>query len=368
MPEILALHTKGEIMKTSIYVFAGGKSTEHEVSLISAQAMINSLDREKYDVYVIYITKGGAWVSLGLIEENIKEPSHIIRESCDSPHISIAKFLSEFPKENAICLLSLHGTYGEDGRIQGLFEMANIPYTGDNTLASALNMDKVSMKALLKSEDLPQTKYSYFSSFDYERDPKKIISQIEKNLSYPLFVKPSNGGSSVGISRAKDRESLIISIDLAKEYDDVIICEEELVGREIQISVLGNHEAKASIPGEFIMERPFFDYEAKYLDKKIIPIAPAKMSNETMEKMRECAIKAYRACRCNGLARVDFFIKEDETFYICELNTMPGFTPLSFTPKLWEKTDGTSYQRVVERLIELGFESFNDNQRLKRQR
>ena len=355
--------------KIIVFCVYGGKSTEHEVSLLSAKAMSNSLDREKYSLRLVYITEQGAWVNLGEAPKHIEDTSILRGRTDKTPSESIADFLRDFPKgKKAICLLALHGTNGEDGRIQGLFDMAEIPYTGDDCMSSSLNMDKSVMKTLLSEAKIPQTKYLSFTAYDYNKNPDDFVDRAERELGYPMFVKPANGGSSVGTSRAANREEFKESISLAFKYDYRVVCEREIVGREIQISVLGLDEPKASVPGEFIMERPFFDYDAKYIDKKIIPIAPARMSAETMEKMRDCAVRAYKATRVSGLARVDFFITEDESFYVCELNTMPGFTELSFTPVLWGKTDGTTYQGVVEKLIEMGFESYERRKKLSRHR
>lgn len=346
-------------MKTNVYVLAGGKSTEHEISLISATAIANSMDREKYEVFGIYITPDGVWVDCGKLEKTIESPEEWKRSSSATPGESIGEFFKRFNyHEKSIVLPALHGTNGEDGKIQGLFEAADIPYTGNGVLSSAVGMDKSVMKDLFARAGIDQAKYLYFTRYDYENHPSEVLERVEREIPYPVFVKPSNNGSSVGISRAEDRKGLEQSIALALKYDRIVLVEEEIRGREIQISVLGNDEPKASVPGEFIMERPFFDYEAKYIEKKIIPVVPARMTDETMAKMRETAVFAYKTLRCNGLARVDFFILEDESFKVCEINTMPGFTAMSFTPVLWGHTDGTTYAGVVEKLIALGFESY----------
>ena len=346
-------------MKTNVYVLAGGKSTEHEISLISATAIANSLNREEYGVFGTYISPEGVWVDCGKLDKTIASPEEWKRTSSATPGESVGEFLKRFRyDERSIVLPALHGTNGEDGKIQGLLEAADIPYTGNGVLSSAVGMDKSVMKTLFAHAGIDQAKFLYFTAFDYEKNPSEVLLRIEKELPYPVFVKPSNNGSSVGISRAEDRASLENSIALALKYDRIVLVEEEIRGREIQISVLGNDEPKASVPGEFIMERPFFDYEAKYLDKKIIPVVPARMSDETMAKMRATAVEAYKTLHCNGLARVDFFILEDESFKICEINTMPGFTAMSFTPVLWGHTDGTTYAGVVEKLIALGFETY----------
>ena len=356
-------------MKTNIYILAGGKSVEHDVSLISATAICNALDRDKYRVFRTYITNDGVWVDLGETNEKVEDPSSWKRESSEEIGKSIGNFFANYRYgEKGIVVLPLHGTFGEDGKIQGLFETANIPYTGDGVLPSAVAMDKTVMKDIFKVYDIPQAKYLHFNSFDYSKGADDIINRIEKEIPYPVFVKPSNGGSSVGASPANNRDELLKSIELALNFDSTAVVEELIVGREIQFSVMGHHDPKCSIPGEFIMERPFFDYEAKYLEKKIIPVMPARMSEETMKKMQETAIKAYKALRCNSLARVDFFIMDDESFKVCEINTMPGFTQMSFTPKLWEPTDGTTYEGVVEKMIKLGFENFEEKSAIHRSR
>ncbi len=349
-------------MKKNIYVLCGGKSVEHEVSLKSASAIINSIDRKKYDVYPIYITYDGIWCDLGLWEEKIENPEQLKRTCEGNICNSIGDFLTNKFKSNDdnIIFPALHGPNGEDGTIQGLFEILNIPYVGNEVLSSSLAMDKALTKDVLKKNNIPQVRHLSFRNYPWKFNKDNVLEKIESMLNYPLYVKPSRGGSSVGISRAEDKNQLEKAIIEAFLYDRKIVVEEEAVAREMQISVVGNENPKASLPGEFIMERPFFDYNAKYIDGKLIPVIPAKLTPEVTELVRETAVKTFKALDCNGLARVDIFVTDDNEIFVNEVNTMPGFTPLSMTPALWNATDGTSYAELVEILIQLGFERYKE--------
>jgi len=353
-------------MKTNIYVVYGGKSVEHEVSLQSAFAIISSLDKDKYNVYPIYITIDGIWSALGLLEGDLKEVDQLKVTNSDTVANSIGDFLLNQLKENEknIIFPALHGKNGEDGTIQGLLELLNIPYVGNEVLSSAAGMDKVIMKDLFAKYNIPQTKYTSIMKYIWEKDEKKSYIQVEKNLSYPLYIKPSNLGSSVGINRAENREELEKAFEEAFLYDDKIIIEEEVPGREMQISVVGNNHPKASVAGEFIMERPFFDYDAKYIDGKLIPVIPARLEPEVSDKVRKAAVDSFKILNCHGLARVDIFVTDDNEIYVNEVNTMPGFTSVSMTPVLWGATDGTTYSELVERLIQLAFERHKEKNNL----
>lgn len=353
-------------MKTNVYVLYGGKSAEHEVSLKSASAIINALDREKFNVYPIYITKEGVWCSLGLLEKEIKNVEELQVESSQKVAHSIGRFLIETLKvgEKNIIFPALHGTHGEDGTVQGLLELIDVPYVGNGVLSSAAGMDKVIMKNIFEKHKLPQTKYLPIKLHRWKEDEEKTIKEIEEKLRYPYYVKPANLGSSVGINRVENREELNKAIEEAFLYDTKIIIEEEMIAREMQISVIGNDYPKASLPGEFIMERPFFDYNAKYIDGKIIPVVPARLKPEVTEQVRALAVKAFKALDCRGLARVDIFVTDEDELFINEVNTMPGFTALSMTPVLWKATDGTTYSELIEKLIELAFERYEQKKSL----
>ncbi len=347
-------------MKTNVYVLCGGKSVEHEISLKSASAILNALDKDKYNVYPVFITKEGTWCSLGLLKKEIEDIKELEVDSSDTVANSIGEFLTkDFKKgEKNIIFPALHGTNGEDGTIQGLLELINVPYVGNEVLSSSAGMDKVVMKDLFTRYNIPQTKYTSVKLHTWKENEEKAYKDVEKELDYPFYVKPANSGSSVGISIAKNRQELKKAFKEAFLYDTKIVIEEEVIGREMQISVVGNDYPKASIPGEFILEKPFFDYNAKYIDGKLIPVVPARLEPEVNKKVRETAIQVFKALNCYGLARVDIFVTDDNEILVNELNTMPGFTPVSFTPVLWKATDGTTYAELVERLIELAFERY----------
>ena len=357
-------------MKTNVYVLYGGESAEHEVSLKSASAILNALDKEKYNVYPIFITKKGVWCNLGLLDREIKSVDELQVESNEPISTSIGRFLTEVlnEEERNIVFPALHGTFGEDGTIQGLLESINIPYVGNEVLSSALGMDKIAMKDVFVKHNLPVTKYAQVKIHEWKLDEDKVLKEVEERLKYPYYVKPANLGSSVGINRAENCEELRKAIIEAFKYDTKIVIEEEIVGREMQISVVGNDDPKASVAGEFIMEKPFFDYNAKYIDGKIIPVIPARLKPEVSDMVRKLAVDAFKALDCHGLARVDIFVTDDDRIFINEINTMPGFTPVSMTPVLWKATDGTTYSELIEKLLELGFERYEQKKNLLRTR
>ena len=357
-------------MKTDVYVLCGGKSVEHEVSLKSASAIINALDREKYNVYPVYITRDGSWCSLGLWDEKIEKPEDLERKTDKSIAQSMGEFLSKDFKggENTVVFPALHGTNGEDGTIQGLLELLNVPYVGDGVLASSVAMDKVVARDLFAQYNIPQTKYTSFMAYQWKEDKEKAYAEVEEKIGYPCYIKPANSGSSVGISKANNRKELESSFKEAFLYDLKIIIEKEIIGREMQTSVIGNNNPKASVSGEFIMERAFFDYEAKYIDGSITPVVPARLEPEVATKVRQLAVKAFKVLNCKGLARVDIFVTDDNEILVNEVNTMPGFTPLSMTPVLWGATNDTTYSGVVEWLIELAFERFEEEKTISNRR
>lgn len=344
-------------MKTNVYVIYGGKSVEHEVSLLSAFSVINSLDKNKYNVYPVYITKDGVWCDLGKLNNTMKNINQLQRVGSNSVSASLGEFLSKhFRKtEKNIVFPVLHGTNGEDGTIQGLFEMLNIPYVGNGVLSSAVGIDKVMMKDLFSLGSIPQPKYTSMRLHSWRTNEEQVYKQVEISIGYPCFVKPAKLGSSIGINRCENRKQLKEAIKEAFLYDSKIIVEEEIIGREMQIAVVGNDCPKASVVGEYIQERQFMDYAAKYIDGKLIPIIPAKLSTEISEAMKETALRAFNLLNCCGLVRVDYFVTDQDKYYINEINTMPGFTAYSMFPALWEKTEGTTYSELIEILIRLGF-------------
>lgn len=344
-------------MKTNVYIVYGGKSVEHDVSLQSAFSVINSLDKKKYSVYPVYITKDGTWCSLGLLESEFKNIEQMQCNSSGTPSSSLGKFLHKSLRSNEknVIFPVLHGTNGEDGNIQGLLELLNIPYVGNEVLSSAMGIDKVIMKDLFSLGNIPQAKYTSLFLYEWKENENQITDKIEGTIDYPCFVKPAKLGSSVGINRCQNKEELKRAIKEAFLYDHKLIVEEEIIGREMQIAVIGNDCPKCSVVGEYIQERQFMDYAAKYLDGKLVPVIPAPLPNGISEAMRQTAIKAFKLLNCKGLVRVDYFVTENNKFYVNEINTMPGFTKYSMFPALWEKTDGTTYAQLIEILIKLAF-------------
>ena len=344
-------------MKTDIYVVYGGKSVEHDASLLSAFSVINSLDRSKFNVYPVYITRSGVWCELGRLDMKLENIEQLQLSSSATVAESIGEFISKNFKENkkSIVFPVLHGTNGEDGTIQGLLEMLNIPYVGNGVLSSAVGIDKVMMKDIFSLGNIPQAKYTSIKLHDWKTNEVKAYKQIEDSIGYPCFVKPAKLGSSVGINRCKNAAQLREAVNEAFLYDSKVIIEEEIIGREMQIAVVGNDYPSASVVGEYIQERQFMDYAAKYIDGKLIPVIPARITEEMSKAMRETAIQAFKLLNCCGLVRVDYFVTEENKFYVNEVNTMPGFTAYSMFPALWEKTDGTTYSELIEKLIKLGF-------------
>jgi D-alanine-D-alanine ligase len=374
--------------KIRVGIIFGGKSSEHEVSLASAASIIASIDKDKYEIVPIGITKTGRWV-LGegakkLIPEKVIEagrpilipPDPEVKEilrlplSADSRHgspTSIAERPSKEPLEsNAIDVVFpvLHGRFGEDGTIQGLLELAGIPYVGGGVLASAVGMDKDVMKRLFRDAGLPVPKFLVFRSEDLNSHRAACKRNIASKIRFPCFVKPANSGSSVGIHKAHSVRELDAALADALRYDEKVLIEEGIVGREIECSVLGNQAPLASVPGEVIPSHEFYDYEAKYIDEGSRLIIPAKLTKTQVKRVRELAIAAYKAIECTGMARVDFFVeKPSGQVYVNEINTIPGFTQISMYPKLWEAS-GISYSELIDRLLQLAIERHTSRSRL----
>lgn len=353
-------------MKKRVGLLYGGKSAEHEVSLTTASAVTKAIDFDKYEIIPIYITLEGEWCrgpQLTKPVESIEElqfkkettkPNHIIEFILDQDYEQ-AKFDVIFPL--------LHGTNGEDGTVQGLLEVLNLPYVGNGVLASSAGMDKVVMKQLFSVAGLKQVPFIHFIRHEWETNEDEIIHRCENQLKYPMFVKPANLGSSVGISKASNKEELISAIQLALKYDRKIVVEEGIKAREIEMGVLGNNNPKVSVPGEIKPTTDFYDYDSKYKDGSTTLIIPAEVSSEVEEKMKAMAISAFKILDCSGLVRADFFVKENEVF-INEVNTMPGFTPVSMYPLLWQNT-GVSYPELIDTLIELAIERHEEKQQLQ---
>lgn len=331
--------------KIKLGVVYGGMSTEHEVSISSAKSIIDNLDKEKYEIYKIFINKDGEW----LLEER------------DGNALEILKSLD-------VVFPVLHGMYGEDGKIQGFLETLKIPYVGCNVIGSAMGMDKVYSKIIFERAKIPQAKYAYIKKVneqyiyvteDFEMlhlPLENICKKIEEKIGFPVFVKPSNSGSSVGINKAHNLSELEEYIKYAGKFDNKILVEENISGREIECAVLGNDEPKTSEVGEILAADEFYTYDAKYNNSASKTEVPANLPKEIKDKMRAYAVKAFLALDCKGLSRVDFFVeKETSKIYINEINTMPGFTNISMYSKLWEYS-GIKYSNLLDELIKLAFE------------
>jgi D-alanine-D-alanine ligase len=373
--------------KLRVAVLFGGRSGEHEVSLLSAASVLKAIDRTRFDVVPIGITKEGRWLGAGdarsLLEgENIAAARRL--RAGDPEATPGAKLLQEGiptllapePGSQAtagkgidIIFPVLHGTFGEDGTIQGLFELAGIAYVGAGVLGSAAGMDKDVMKRLFAEDGLPIVKHVTLQRAEWERAPRKAIARVEETLKYPVFVKPANLGSSVGITKAHDRKELGPALELASKYDRKLVVEQGVGGkkkkaRELEVAVLGNDDPEASLVGEIIPGKEFYDYEAKYLSEGSVPVIPAKLTRAESKMVRAMAVRAFRACDLAGLARVDFLMEPDgkRRIFLNEVNTLPGFTQISMYPKLWEAT-GLPYTDLITRLIELALERQRDKQR-----
>ena len=347
--------------KIRIGVIFGGRSGEHEVSLVSASSVMQALDPSVYDVVPIGITKDGRWLTGPDVHAHLAgtagrpSPCMLAPEPGRGLLVQENGQWTDSPLD--IIFPVLHGTYGEDGTIQGVFEMADLPYVGSGVLASAAGMDKVLQKRLHAAEGLPIVEYTWFRSEEFDADRGEILDDIERTLGYPVFVKPPNLGSSVGISKARTRDELERAIELARAYDRTVLVERGVPeAREIEVAVLGNGEAIASVPGEVIPSNEFYDYNAKYVDGASATIIPASLDDATAEHVRVLAIAAFHATGCEGLARVDFLLsKTTGDLYLNEVNTMPGFTSISMYPKLFEAS-GIAYPALLDRLVQLAFE------------
>src|SRR6202051_3038533 len=389
--------------KLRVGILFGGRSGEHEVSLLSAASVLNAIDKDKYEVVPIGITKDGRWLTAGDAEKLLQgklviEPRHLragdpdttqpaavlargeavvvppepVHRQCGLVPFQTDAALTRRAADRAInvdvIFPVLHGTFGEDGTIQGLLELADIAYVGAGVLGSAAGMDKDVMKSLFIAAGIPIVKHVTILRSAWEREPKKVQKLVEGKLKYPVFVKPANLGSSVGISKAHNRKELGPAIEEAAKFDRKIVIEQGVGGeknkaREIECSVLGNDKPEASVPGEIVPSAEFYDYSAKYLDEGSQLIIPAKLTKSETKKVQELDIAAFRAVDCAALARVDFLMQpKSRKIYLNEINTMPGFTSISMYPKLWAAS-GISYSDLIGRLIQLGLERHAEKQR-----
>ena len=350
--------------KLKLGVIFGGMSTEHDVSITSGTSVIKNLDKDKYEIYPIYIDKEGKWYeySKNIDEIDILQVGEEIEEK-----ILIANPI-EYLQECDVIFPVLHGLYGEDGTIQGMLELLKIPYIGCKVLGSSICMDKAYAKIIFDKAGINQAKYMYvkkekenFVYIDKQFDEKQCnleeIAEItEKELDYPVFVKPSNSGSSVGIKKAHNKEELIEAIKYAGNFDSKILIEQNIEGREVECAVLGNDDVKASCVGEILPAEDFYTFDAKYKNAESRVVIPAEIPENISEEIRKTAIKAFKSTDCKGLSRVDFFIENNTNKVIInEINTLPGFTQISMYPKLWESM-GLSYTKLLDKLVELAFE------------
>jgi len=351
-------------------VIFGGRSGEHEVSLASARSVMAALDPAKYEVVPIGITHAGRWLTEGdplarLVagEDAAPAGSALVGPSAGRRELVPGATGERFPQLDVIFPV-LHGPFGEDGTVQGLFELAGVPYVGCGVLASAAGMDKIASKMLFAAAGLPQTRYLAFTRREWEQRPAEVVARIEAGLRYPLFVKPANLGSSIGVSKVKDAGALASALAEAARYDRRLVVEEAVPhAREIECSVLGNEEPIASVPGEVVPSNEFYDYAAKYIDGKSALLIPAPLPAALAEQVRELAVRAFKAIDGAGLARVDFLLNGvTEELFVNEVNTMPGFTTISMYPKLWEAS-GLSYSELCDRLIALALERHRDRAR-----
>lgn len=356
--------------KLKIIVLFGGKSGEHQVSLNSAKSVLQAIDRSRYIVQTIGISQEGRWywgahpddlLNKDLPTSNSFPPVTLVHDPND-PHF-MALDGTQLPDNGKFDLVFpvLHGPNGEDGTLQGLLELANVPYVGCGVLGSSLGMDKDRMKAVFAHAGLPQANYLTFLRSEYKNSPESCIQKVGQTLGYPCFVKPANLGSSVGISKAHDSAELQEAFEVASSYDRKIVIEENITGREIEVSILGNDFPEASFPGEILPAKEFYDYEAKYNNAGSRLIIPALLPEALSNQLRQMAIQAFLAVEASGLSRVDFFVTADNKPLINEINTLPGFTQISMYPKLWECT-GINYNELINRLIALAFERYKDKQ------
>ena len=389
--------------KIRVGILFGGRSGEHEVSLLSAASVLNAIDKDKYEVVPIGITKDGRWLTseyaeylltgkLVLEPRNLRagdpettSPAAVLArgEAVVVPPEPVHRHTGLVPFQTDAGLMRrasdrainvdvifpvLHGTFGEDGTIQGLLELADIPYVGAGVLGSAAGMDKDIMKSLFSAAGIPIVKHVTILRSAWQKDPKKVQKLVESKLVYPVFVKPANLGSSVGISKAHNRKELGPAIEEAARFDRKIVIEQGVGGkkdkaREIECSVLGNDEPSASVPGEIVPGKEFYDYAAKYVDEGSQLIIPAKLTKAETKKVQDLAVAAFQAVDCSGLARVDFLMDpKTRKIFLNEINTMPGFTAISMYPKLWAAS-GLAYADLIDRLIQLGIERHEDKKK-----
>lgn len=348
--------------KLKVGILFGGRSVEHEVSVVSAQGVMGALDTDRFKPVPIGVTRQGTWLTPAQTEQALDRIRSERLRSLDEPLgdglLYRVAALGSLRRLDIVFPL-IHGTNGEDGTLQGLLEMAGVPYVGAGVAASALGMDKALQKTFFRHHGFPVVNDVEVRISDWNRDRDGVLRATEATIGYPAFVKPANGGSSVGTSKARSREDLEAAIAEAFRYDRKVLVEHAVDAREVEVAVLGNDEPEASPAGEITFDAEFYDYHAKYEDPRTNLHIPADIPENTAERLRETAIAAYKSIDCAGLARVDFFLLPDGSFFLNEVNTIPGFTPMSMYPKLWEHA-GLSYRDLITRLIELGLERHSE--------
>jgi D-alanine-D-alanine ligase len=361
----------GHSRKLRVGVLFGGRSGEHEVSLASAASIIRGLDPQKYEAVPIGITKEGHWLigagAQKMLPEVLRTGQRVLMSA--DPTESALMPLDGSPRGQKLDVVFpvIHGTFGEDGTMQGLLELAGLPFVGAGVLGSAIGMDKDIAKKLMQVAGIPVVPWIAVQRADWERQPKEIRRAIEKKFKYPVFVKPATLGSSVGMTKVHSRAELGPALDLAAEFAMKIMVERAVSAREIEVSVLGNHDPRASIPGEIVPHREFYDYAAKYLEEGTKLLIPAKLKKSEVKKVQSMAVTAFRALELSGMARVDFFIeKRGGKIFLNEVNTIPGFTSISMYPKLWE-ANGIPFRELVSKLIDLAMEQHQEKARTKYQ-
>ena len=358
--------------RTRVLLLFGGRSAEHEVSVVSARSVYAAIDRERYDVVLAGIDQQGRWYFGGKNNESLLSTTTVVPDKQVPARLSTAgtSLVSEdgddLPdSEFDVVFPLLHGPYGEDGTVQGLLELAGLAYVGAGVAASAVGMDKALARAIFAASGLPQTQYSVIARSDWRRAQVPVLERLEGEYDYPLFVKPANLGSSVGISKVHDRQELQAGLELASQYDTKLIVERSVENaRELECAVLGNEYPKASGIGEIIPGAEFYDYTTKYIDDQSELVIPAELEKSESEAIQELAMRTFKAIDCSGLARVDFFMRPDGSVLVNEINTMPGFTPISMYPKLWAAA-GVAYGDLVDRLIQFGLERHLDRKDLQ---
>lgn len=350
-------------MKKNLCILYGGKSAEHDVSLQTAKSVVEAIDFNVFSVHPIFITKDGRWIKGVEITEPVQDAKELIfdGEGTEAPAHALHSVLA--PEEGVydVVFPLLHGPNGEDGTVQGLLEILDIPYVGNGVLSSSAAMDKIVMKNIFAQAGLDQVDYTWYIRRNWENNREAAYKDVEEKLGYPCFVKPANLGSSIGINKCDNREQLNQAFEEAFRYDRRIIVEEGVDAREVEMGVLGNDIIECSVAGEIIQGSQFYDYQTKYTEGNTTLVIPAEISKEEYTRLQEMAVVAYQSLDSSGLTRADFFILKDGRIVINEVNTMPGFTPYSMFPLLWKHT-GVEYPQLIEKLIELAIERHEEKQ------